>query len=290
MSRPFQSIDENDEGEAFNDGHASATHHSPALDTPYPISAAQIDCLHQNGWAPLPSLLSRQEAHKIRDLYLSSKQRTHLSDGRPVDSRNVIQHQSIVNGNSYLHGVVTSRRLSSAMVALMKQPQALYVQDISFFRPIGSQGEAYHQDFSYWPLDRKGDLSIWIALDDMDDEMGVLRYLEGSHREGPLGLIDKDDIRDVYPQLRDLNVGGGKALKAGDAQVHWGLTVHGSGPNEGHHRRDALALRYNRTDVVYTGRPHPHFDKLNLPYGKRIVDSGHFPVVGPDGLIRDWTQ
>src|ERR1017187_1406387 len=45
----------------------------------------------------------------------------------------------------------------------------------------------------------------------------------GSHHEGPLGLIESCDIRDVYPHLRDSEVIGGQALKVGDAQAHWEL-------------------------------------------------------------------
>ena len=97
---------------------------------------------------------------------------------------------------------------------------------------VGSPGTGYHQDYSYQPFDRKGSMTFWIALVDMTPEMGPLRYLRGSHREGPLGLSGRQDIRDTYPQLREAEVVGGQALKAGDAQAHWELTVHGAAPNQ----------------------------------------------------------
>jgi len=119
----------------------------------------------------------------------------------------------------------------------------------------------------------------------MTEEMGPLRYLRGSHREGPLGLIESRDIRDVYPRLRDSEVVGGQALKAGDAQAHWELTVHGAAPNRGPDRRDAVAFRCMRSDTIYTGLTHPHWNKFKLRPGTRFADSGQFPRIGPGGLI-----
>ena len=89
----------------------------------------------------------------------------------------------------------------------------------------------------------------------------------------------------MYPYLRDSEVVAGKALKAGDAQAHWELTVHGAGRNEGPGRRDALAFQYMRSDTIYTGLTHPHWNKFKPKPGTRFADSGDFPRIGPEGVV-----
>lgn len=257
------------------------------LDTSYPITAEHIGDMKQKSWASLPGLLSREEVAKIRDIFLAAPPRTRVSgpDKQAADPEQLLSHESLAWGNPYLRKVVTSRRLSSAVVGLMQQPEAIYVQDISFFKPVGAAEIPYHQDYAYWPFDREGNVTLWIALEDMSEDMGPLRYLEGSQKEGPLGLIDRNDIRDVYPQLRDLSVGGGKAMKAGDAQAHWGLTIHGSAANKGTARRSALSFRYHRSDVVYTGLTHPHYDKFALTPGKKFTECSDFWRIDVNGPV-----
>lgn len=258
-----------------------------SLDTPYPVTQDQVTSLHEHGWAKIPGLLSAEEAAKIRDTLLAIPSRDLLSgpDKPPMDPSVLMMHEAVAWTNPYLKSVATSPRLGGAVAALMQLPEAIFVQDISFFKPVGSIDTPYHQDFSYWPFDREGNVTFWIALEDMEPEMGVLSYLEDSHRMGPLGYIERRDIRDAYPKLRDAKVVGGQAMKAGDAQVHWGLTVHGSTKNMGTHRRSALALRYHRSDVVYTGLAHPHYDSFKLTPGKKFTESPNFWRVGPSGLI-----
>jgi hypothetical protein len=257
------------------------------LETSYPITAEQVASLHEDSWALLPGLLDAETVRQVRAILGAVEPDPIISgpDARKTESATLLIREGYSWTDPYLRGVITSRRVSSAVTALMKQTDALVTHDISFFQLVGSPGTAYHQDYSYQPFDRKGSLTLWIALADMTPEMGPLRYLRGSHLEGPLGLIESRDIRDIYPHLRDSEVVGGQALKAGDAQAHWELTVHGAAPNQGPDRRDAIAFRYMRSDTIYTGLTHPHWNKFNLRPGTRFADSGQFPRVGPAGLI-----
>ncbi|MCW5835462.1 MAG: phytanoyl-CoA dioxygenase family protein [Labilithrix sp.] len=259
------------------------------LDTAYPLTADQVTSMHTKSWASLPGLLSREEVAKIRASLLAAPPRTHISGPNKTlaDPEQLLSHEAVAWKDPYLQKVVTSRRLSSAVVGLLEQPDAIYVQDISFFKPIGASEIPYHQDFSYWPFDRQGCVTLWIALEDMSEEMGPLRYLAGSHRAGPLGLIEQRDIREAYPHLRELESVGGKPLKAGDAQAHWELTLHGSAANTGNARREAVAFRYHRSDVVYTGLWHPHYSTFDLTPGKKFTECKDFWRVGPNGAIGD---
>ncbi len=257
------------------------------LETPYPITAAQVRSLQEDSWASLPGLLDADTAAELRDALLAAEPRTTISGPtKPAaDPAALLSHEGVAWRDPRVRRIATSRRLSSAVVALIEQTDALFCQDISFFKPEGAKPIPYHQDYSYWPFDRKGCVTLWIALVDLTPEMGPLRYLKGSHREGPLGLIEQRDIRDAYPHLRDSEVVGGNAMKAGDAQAHWELTLHGSGRNKGPGRREAVAFRYIRSDTIYVGLTHPHYDQFGLQPGDRFVDNDAFPHIDADGLV-----
>jgi hypothetical protein len=259
------------------------------LDTSYEITGEHVEALNRDSWVALPGLLDLATVNSVRQV-LGATELSEIISG-PSEYRTESTTLHIREGaswdNPYLKSVVTSQRLASAVTALMEQPDALVTHDISFFQLVGSGGTPFHQDYSYQPFDRKGTVTLWIALVDLTPEMGPLRYLRGSHHEGPLGLIEARDIRDAYPQLWDSEVVAGQAMKAGDAQAHWDLTVHGAAPNEGTRSRDALAVRYMRSDTVYTGLTHPHWNKFDLAPGRTFADSGKFPRVGPEGLIAE---
>lgn len=254
------------------------------LDTKYPVTPEQVKSLHDDGWASLPGLLNEETVAHLRSIFKATEPSPIISgpEERKTETDKLIIHEGYSWVNDDLRDFVTSQRLSSAVTALTEQSELLVTHDISFFQNVGSGGTPFHQDYSYQPFDRKGTVTLWIALVDLTEEMGPLRYIRGSHNEGPLGLGGARDIREVYPQLKDAEVVAGKAMKAGDAQAHWELTVHGAAPNTGHSRRDAFAVRYMRPDTIYTGLTHPHWNKFNLEPGTTFADSGQFPLVTAD--------
>jgi ectoine hydroxylase-related dioxygenase (phytanoyl-CoA dioxygenase family) len=267
------------------------------LNVDYPVTDEQISSLHEHSWALLPGLLSNEVVEEIRQRLAVAPQRERgavsksfgksedvLEDAQDVKSTN-ISHDSMAWRDDFFRTLATSRRVAGTAVRLMRQPTALLAQDVSFIKPPGGTPSHLHQDFSYFPLDRKGEVSLWIALVDMSTDMGPLHYVEDSHLDGPLGIDDGSDIREVYPQLKDRQIVGGKTLAAGDAQAHWDLTIHGANTNVTSKSREAYVVRYMRSDTVYTGIGHPHFDSLDLRPGTRFLDSGRCPLVGPDGLL-----
>jgi hypothetical protein len=272
------------------------------LSVDYEITEAQISSLHEHSWARLPGLLSSDVVEEIRQRLAFTPQRpkgavsksfgktdTPPEDAPDMQSTN-ISHDSMAWHDDFFGAVATSRRVAGTAVRLMKQPSALLAQDASFIKPPGGTPSHLHQDFSYFPLDRRGEVSLWIALVDMSEEMGPLHYLEYSHLDGPLGIDDGTDIRETYPELKDRRIVGGGPLKAGDAQAHWDLTIHGADPNRTETSREAYVVRYMRIDTVYTGIGHPHYDKFKMNPGALFADSGQYPLVGPGGLIAAATK
>ncbi|MDB5424964.1 MAG: phytanoyl-CoA dioxygenase [Phenylobacterium sp.] len=149
----------------------------------------------------------------------------------------------------------------------------------------GSGGvTGYHQDFPNFPLDRHGLLTFWIALEDMTPDQGVMRFLSGSHRDGPLGKrnleSDERGLLDHYPYLEtEYPLSPPMSLKAGDCTVHHSLVVHGAPANTSGRPRWTYIMSYYPTDARWTGAPHHIF---NQEAGLKLLEpivSPNFPIV-----------
>jgi len=255
------------------------------LDDSYDLADEQIERLHDKGWVLLPGLVSAATCLALLE-ELKSQEHTPSVFLTPEQTL-VRKRESLGWKTSVFRQLGTSRRVGGTAARLMKLPEVLFAQDMTFAKEPGGGGTQFHQDYPFTPYDRAGAINLWIALVDVSDDMGALTYLEGSHRLGPLGrFTDKDpDIRDHYPFLRDLPIGGGSAVNAGDAVVHLDLTVHGSGPNTSDRTREAYACRYAPPETIYTGARNYHFDSFDLVHDSTLESSGRFPRVGKDGLV-----
>lgn len=106
-----------------------------------------------------------------------------------------------------------------------------------------------HQDNYYFCLRPPHVVTIWLALDVVDEENGCLRYLPGSHVQGirphgrsqVLGFSQGISDYGVTDFAREVPV----CLAPGDAVAHHGNTVHRADPNRSptRHRR-AFAMVY----------------------------------------------
>ena len=105
-----------------------------------------------------------------------------------------------------------------------------------------------HQDGFYFMLEPNEAVTLWIALDDIDEENGCMRYVRGSHRRGMrphrtsniLGF--SQGVSDYSDDDRELEV----AMRArpGDLFAHHSMIIHRADANRSDRRRAALGLVY----------------------------------------------
>ncbi|XP_067853093.1 phytanoyl-CoA dioxygenase domain-containing protein 1-like [Heptranchias perlo] len=110
---------------------------------------------------------------------------------------------------------------------------------------------AWHQDIRYWGFEGGPVTSVWLALDDVDRENGVLQVIPGSHKLGLLehgtGAIPGNMLtsnQEIPKNLVEAEKAVECPLKAGEMSVHDGLTVHFSEPNISNRRRCGFVIRY----------------------------------------------
>ncbi|MCA9073591.1 MAG: phytanoyl-CoA dioxygenase family protein [Planctomycetaceae bacterium] len=148
--------------------------------------------------------------------------------------------------------------LSSQLRALVEQligKPALLVTDQVFMKPprFGS-AKPYHQDNAYFlchPDDEV--LTAWIALDDVDEQNGCLRYIDGSHR-GPIlehvPVPGEPHNLAPAPEQIDLSRESLACVRKGGVVFHHSKTLHTSHRNESANWRRAYASHWASADVT----------------------------------------
>lgn len=140
----------------------------------------------------------------------------------------------------------------------------------------------WHQDVPFWPHTAYDILTIGVALDDIDDAMGPMGVVPGSHK-GPLfdhydregnwcGYIDDADLAGI-----DLEKAHYLKGPAGSVTVHHCRAVHGSMPNAHPTRaRPFLLFAYSAASCL----PLMPYNQ-NSKYNGAIVRGRHpdFPVI-----------
>jgi ectoine hydroxylase-related dioxygenase (phytanoyl-CoA dioxygenase family) len=130
-----------------------------------------------------------------------------------------------------------------------------YRIDLLLQKSPGAAGSTYHQDSSEHGSDRVGELQFWLALAEVTAEMGAMRFVNRSHREGPLGSVfndDKGDLLEQFPNLTSvLGLSSPFHYQPGDCTVHHGYTVHGGPDNSTDKPRWSYLFSYSPIDTRY---------------------------------------
>lgn len=117
-----------------------------------------------------------------------------------------------------------------------------------FNKPPGTEHPTPpHQDNFYFCLRPPHVLTMWLALDVVDEENGCLRYVSGSHLEGvrdhgPTEVLGfSQGVQDFGDADREREVA--VHLQPGDLVAHHGNTIHRAEPNRSADRnRRAFAM------------------------------------------------
>lgn len=143
-------------------------------------------------------------------------------------------------------------------------PELVLFHEHLLWKPPAGDDMAWHQDYSYLPLDRPDGCTLWIALDDCDPDNGCLYYLLGSHTAGEhraaWGIWQDDDPRAALPPLvvPDDQPGLPAPTAAGHAIAHHTLVLHRSPRNTSPRPRRAWAMSWVTPAARWAPQHAPH--------------------------------
>jgi phytanoyl-CoA hydroxylase len=133
-------------------------------------------------------------------------------------------------------------RLASELLGERAVPQTL-----EYFEKAPQQGTPTppHQDGYYFCLKPNLALTMWVAIDDCDDDNGCLSYVPGSHK---FGIIDHESSnvtgfsQGLPSDHRDRSKAKAQHVRAGDCLIHHCATIHFAGPNQSDRWRRSFGL------------------------------------------------
>jgi len=105
-----------------------------------------------------------------------------------------------------------------------------------------------HQDGFYFMLEPNEAVTLWLALDDIDEQNGCIRYVPGSHRRGmrPHQRSDVVGFSQGLPDYSEEDLASEEPVRAqpGDLFAHHSMTIHRADANPSERRRAALGFVY----------------------------------------------
>ena len=186
---------------------------------------------------------------------------------------------------------------------LCMEPRILdYVEDIigpniiawgsHYFCKLPHDGKRvpWHQDASYWALDPSRTVTVWIAIDDADEDNAAMKFIPGTHRVGHLKWSKAEGDVVLSQEITDadrFDTPVYDCLNAGQISLHADMLVHGSDPNNSSRRRCGLTVRYcppevratkpgwNIDSIIARGSdPTGHWSHNPRPLGDTMVKEG----------------
>lgn len=221
---------------------------------------------------PFLNVLQVEEVQKRMDAYVRDivplLPRDHAFyevKGRPETLK---QLQSVSNHDPYFGRLYFGEALVGLAELLLDGP--VRCDNLQWFNkpPRIGQHTPPHQDGYYWMLEPNEGVTMWLALDPVDEENGCVRYIPGSHRRGvrehsrtkTLGF--SQGICDYGAADRAAEVP--MRAQPGDLLVHHGLTIHRADANASERPRRALGFVYfSRRAIPDIARKEAYQKKLN---------------------------
>ena len=144
---------------------------------------------------------------------------------------------------------------------------ARLAQDQIWAKPPNSPPLVFHRDTPYFMFEPLEVITVWIAFDTMDDELGPLQYIRKSHLwgDGRVGtsnqFFDNNNFMSLVQDAarregldpEELDVITMAGLQAGSLSIHHGKLWHGSDKNQSCNRpRRGLGLHFVPANVKFT--------------------------------------
>jgi len=223
------------------------------------LTSEQIDFWHENGFLRLEGVYPpdelkamREELEYIIDTFASwgpgwrgPWRKVYLSEEEDREATLVVIHE-LQHYSAAWTRAITRPDLAEAVATLM-ETDSLEIHHCTLHAKAPSAGTPFpmHQDVPFYPHSDGRYIDALIHLDDADEVSGNIKFLAGSHKNGPLEHIVGPETSphlptDVYRLEDAVSV----PAKAGDVVLFHLWTVHGSALNRSGRWRRLVRLGF----------------------------------------------
>ncbi|MGB7345708.1 MAG: phytanoyl-CoA dioxygenase family protein [Pirellulaceae bacterium] len=245
MAKDFKMIPSDEEIQALQ---RDLRFHPSTNGSPSHLTADQVQHFNQRGYvAPIP-IFGVEEVTAIRSYFDDLLQRVMAEGGNSYS----ISSAHLKYGK--VHDILTDKRIVDHVADLLGDDVIGWGSHFFCKMPHDGKSVAWHQDASYWPLSPSKAVTVWLAIDDADQENACMKFIAGSHHHGhmtyrPSGSHEDNVLNQTIENPLQYGESVYNPLVAGQVSIHSDLLLHGSEANESDRRRCALTLRYCAADV-----------------------------------------
>jgi hypothetical protein len=212
------------------------------------LTQQQMDTFWKDGCVFPIRVMSEESAAKIR----ARLEDFEKSTGGPL--KGDLRHKSHLLF-SWLGDLVREEKIVDAIEDLYGPNLLCWTTNFFIKEANNPAFVSWHQDSTYWGLDRPDVVTAWVALTPSNEANGAMAFIPGTHTS------DQIPHRDTFAKNNLLTRGQEVAvdvdpkdavtivLRPGEMSLHHVRLVHGSPPNPSNDRRIGFAIRYIPTTV-----------------------------------------
>ena len=227
------------------------------LETPYPLTQAQIAFYEQQRFIKLKQVLNAETVAFFNEVI--SKQVAVMNheqsalEERSTYGKAFLQLFNLWRENELIKELVFSKRLGQLASELMAVNGVRLYHDQALFKEAGGGITPWHADQYYWPLSSDKTVTAWIPLQATPLEMGPLEFSAGSHaivegRELEIGDESEEIIQKTLRVTDFHHVI--EAFDIGEISFHSGWIFHRAGANVTNQMRKVMTVIYMDKDMV----------------------------------------
>jgi hypothetical protein len=215
------------------------------------LTKVQVDSYSHNGFLfPLAALTPDEVA-----TCLASLERLEAELGCPVAEADVKWRSHAYAHSPWFNDLIRHPRILDAIEDVIGPNILVWTSTFFIKEPHSPTFAAWHQDGTYFGLEPKEQVCVWVALTDASREAGCMEQLSSrgaprQYHHAALGLANSinragQTIVEAFDESHPVAM----ALPAGSFSLHHELAVHRSAPNHASHRRIGIGLNYIPTHV-----------------------------------------
>ncbi len=224
------------------------------------LTQAQIDGFWSDGFVCVGKVLSDEQIELLRGEYdrtfeearagkinfrnLSINNTDELEDKNQA-SQQMLQIMQMCEINIQFRRLAYDEHLLDIIEDLIG-PNIQLFHDQALYKPAYHGGPVFwHQDNAYWKCTPATLVSVWLTLDDVDEDNGAMQFIPGSH----LRTVGHGQAKSTNALLDS----GGEVdesqrvvvdLPAGGVCIHHCQTLHHTAPNTTPRQRRAFAIHF----------------------------------------------
>jgi ectoine hydroxylase-related dioxygenase (phytanoyl-CoA dioxygenase family) len=247
------------------------------------------DAFRSDGFVRVPDLVDRAELERFGAVIDATVRARTAADPRRLEEKTPYEQSFLQCINLWedapaMRGLTFHPRICEAAAELIGAPRIRLWHDQALYKEPGGRETDAHQDQPYWPIAEADTVTAWIPLVDVDESVGCMGYVPGSHAIGLRRFVNiffgKTENVLARPELAGHEPVFVPARR-GDVLFHHGLTVHLARPNgSSQMRRVHTAIFFRDGCTRAAAGIHQSVDRQGIQVGE-VIAGDATPIAWP---------